>query len=705
MNKLTKVNSHFYRTALSLLFCCFSLIAFSQKTDTSKIDDDNEVDQKIENIAEGTDAELDYSDLLDQLKLYQAHPMNLNTATAEDLKQLVFLNSIQITNLLEHISKNGKLITLYELQTIDGFSLDIIYKILPYVYVSGDVQQRQFVLKEVFHYGNSQVMFRYQRVLEEQAGFAPATDSALAASPNSHYLGSPEKLYLKYRFNYYNNISWGITGEKDSGEEFFKGSQKNGFDFYSAHFFIRNLKFVKALAIGDYNIQFGQGLTLWSGLGFGKSSDAIGIKKNAQGILPFTSVEENNFMRGVATTVGTKHFDLSLFFSSHKIDANVSAYDSLNNEATLISSLQESGLHSTPSEIADKHSIGETVIGGHLAYRNDHLIIGATAYKATFGSTLQRDLQLYNQFQFTGKENSNVGIDYSYSIQNFNFFGEVSRSENGAIAYLNGVLMSLDPKFSLSLLQRNYPKDYQNLLCSSFSENSTLGNERAIYVSIVAKPHRFWTLTAYADNFSFPWMKYRTDAPSNGGDYLVQLNYKPTKKFEMYFRYRETDKQLNNSGTNIINYLDPTQKNNFRLNIVYPGTKTISLKNRIEYTNYVVGNAVPQHGFLLYQDVSFKKLKSPFSFSLRYAVFDCDTYDTRIYSFENDVLYAYSIPAFYNKGSRYYIVGHYRVNRHIDVWLRYAQTFYSNVNVISSSLTQINGNKRSEVKAQIRIKF
>jgi DNA uptake protein ComE-like DNA-binding protein len=694
-------------TALIMLFCNLQFKAKAQTPiDTSNNNKQEEIDQRIEDIATSTDAELDYSDLLDQLKQFEDHPLNLNTATAEELRQLIFLNDIQINNLLEHIRRNGKLMAIYELQTIEGFSLDVIYKILPYVYVSGDVNKRHFSVKEIFAYGNNILIMRYGQVLEQEVGFSPITDSALAANPNSRYLGSPEKLYLKYRFTYYNNISWGLTAEKDAGEEFFKGSQKNGFDFYSAHFCIRNMGVVKALAIGDYQVQFGQGLTLWSGLGFGKSSDATGIKKNAQGILPFTSVDENKFMRGIGTTIGNKHFDLSLFYSSHKVDGNVAAIDTLNNEAALISALQETGYHTIPSEMADKHSVAETIYGGHFTYSNRHLILGATGYKTVFGTELNRNLQLYSQYQFEGKENSNLGVDYSYIFKNFNFFGEVGRSENGAMAYLNGMLLSLDPRFSISVLHRNYAKDYQDLLSTAFAENSTIANEKALYIGFVAKPHRFWTLTAYLDNFHFPWMTYLADAPSRGYDGLAQINFKPSKKVEMYFRYRQQNKQVTNtSPDNMINFLDNSIKQNFRFNIVYPVSQSFSLKNRVEFMNYQLPGNITYHGYLMYQDINYKKMRSPLSFSFRYAIFDSDSYSAALYAFEDDVLYSSSFPSYYYKGSRAYLVLHYKLNRHFDFWFRYAETYYSNKSVISSGLTQINGNVKSDIKGELILKF
>lgn len=694
----------------SILFIFLFLISFrsvAQKTDVDSSDTEKEdVNQKVESIAEQTDAELDYTDLLEELNYYLKHPINLNNAEEDELKKLMVLNDVQISNLLAHIEKNGKLISLYELQSISGFDLETIYKILPYVYVSNDIKNRHFSFKEMLSNSSNQFFVRYQQVLEQQSGFAPITDSALAESPNSRYLGSPEKIFAKYRFTYYNNVSFGVTAEKDAGEEFFKGSQKNGFDFYSAHFFVKGFGVLKALAIGDYQVQYGQGLTLWSGLGFGKSSDAVGIKKNGLGIKPYTSVDENLFLRGVATTLGFNDVELSLFYSNKKIDGNVTGSDTLTSEVLYISSLQETGLHSTPNEIADKDVIGEIMYGTHLCYKTKKINLGATAFKSEYSADLQRDLQLYNQFEFTGKENSNIGIDYSYIFKNMNIFGEASQSENGGKAFMSGCLLSLDQKVALSLLYRNYEKDYQALYSSAFAEGSSTANEKGVFAGVVLKPIRAFSITAYVDNVSFPWLKYRVDAPSKALDYLFQVNWKPSKKLEMYVRYRQENKSINNSAEDaVFDVPSATLKQNYRFNAAYKVSTTVTLKNRVEFTSYQIGSETPQDGYIIYQDISYKKMKFPFSFSARYALFDSDTYDSRIYAYENDVLYSYSIPAFYYKGSRFYITTRYSINRNLDIWLRFAQTYYNNKTLISSGLNEIEGRSRSEVKVQLRLKF
>ncbi|MGZ4059975.1 MAG: hypothetical protein ACXVPU_13150, partial [Bacteroidia bacterium] len=401
-----------------IIFILLTINSFSQINDSiapSK-SDDNEIQQRLENNAEETQTEdADYSSLLEGMIYYKEHPINLNKTNKEELQTLLLLNDIQINNLLTHIEKYGKLITIYELQSIDGFDLQTIQHILPYVKVADNFSSSHFSLNEMFKNGQSDVIMRYGRVLEKQKGFTPIDSASLYKSPNSRYIGSPDKLYARYRFTYGTNVSWGITAEKDEGELFFRknqnfkynwyenslgGNQRSGFDFYSAHLFIHNFKFIKSLAIGDYQANFGQGLTLFSGQAFGKTPDAMSVKKSASGIRPYTSVDENKFMRGAATTLKFKQLEVTGFYSRKHIDANVS--DTLaDGEIAAVSSLQTTGYHTTPNEIADKHSILQTMYGGNLAFKGKKLDVGVTALSYNLDKNFNRSLSYYNQFEYS----------------------------------------------------------------------------------------------------------------------------------------------------------------------------------------------------------------------------------------------------------------------------------------------------------------
>jgi len=687
-----------------LSFFCLRLTHAQEIKDRGETDI---IESTIEMIAENAeDEEIDYTTLFDDLNFLYQHPINLNNTTQEDLKQLLLLNDIQINNLLEYIEKTGKLIAIYELQAIDGFDLASISNILPFVKVRGDFDAPKISPKELIRNGKHEIFFRYHTALEEQKGFLPIDSLELAQSPNSRYLGSKEKLYARYRFKYSNNISIGMTAEKDAGEEFFNGSQPNGFDFNSAHLFAKNLGFIKRLAIGDYQVQIGQGLTMWSGLSFGKSAEAMNIKKNGQIFRPYTSVDENLYMRGGALSLALKNIELSGFYSKKMIDANVSITDTASAEIIEVTSFQQTGFHATPSELDDKDAIEEKVLGGNIAYRTRKLSVGATMTSSYYSAALNRNLQTYSQFEFSDDNNSALGLDYNYLYRNINFFGEISTSKNGGVAYINGAIISLDPRLSLSVFQRKYDRDYQNLFSGAIGESSKNTNEEGWYLGIKVKINGKWTFTGYYDSFVFPWLRYRTDAPSRGSEWLTQFNYKPSRKLEIYLRYRKENKQENTSEEVIgIDNLDERTRTYLRINASYKLSKEFKLKSRMEMSEYKLGDSPAEKGYVLFQDLNYKFVKLPLALTLRYAIFDTETYNARIYAYESDVLYAYSIPAYYYRGTRMYFMIRYKIIKRVDLWLRYSQTYYDNRTTINSGLNEIQGNTKSEIKAQIRIKI
>ncbi len=670
----------------------------------TKSEEKNEIiEQRIEYIG-GDNESIDYSTLFDNLYYYFDHPINLNNPKQIDvLLELGLLSEIQVVNLKKHIKRNGKLMTIYELQSVEMFDLVTIRNILPFSTVSSELFAPNVTLKEIIKNSSNELYLRNIRDVQEKKGYA-----AKENEDDTRYLGSPDKLFVRYRFRYLNKISVGITGEKDQGEQFFRGSQKQGFDYYSAHFFIKDFGRLKALALGDYHFQVGQGLTLWSGLAFGKSVDVGTVKRNAVGIRQYASADENNFLRGGAATFAlTKRIHLSTFYSRKRLDANITdTLDNVTNEVAF-SSLQNSGFHRTNSEFENKDAILETHFGGRAEYVGAALRIGGTGFTSRYGGEFDRKLSFYNQFEFSSNQNFVAGLDYNYVVRNFNFFGEYSRSKNGGVAYVNGVLVSLDSRLSFTLLHRNYGKDYQNLLSNGLAESSNSWNEKGIFMGVEAKLNNSFTLTGSMDFFTFPWMRFQSYTPNSGGkEFITQLSYRKSRNFNAYFRFRRQEREVNNSQIESPIYqLTQESRTNYRVNVSMKIADYLSLRNRVEVTEYSKGNTSSEFGFLAYQDVVFKPKSKPYSFTARYALFDAESFNARIYAYENDVLYYFYIPAYYKVGSRFYLTARYKFRKKFDFWIRYGVWNYRNEEVLLSGLEEIQGNIRSDVKVVFRYLF
>jgi len=129
----------------------------------------------------------------------------------------------------------------------------------------------------------------------------------------------------------------------------------------------------------------------------------------------------------------------------------------------------------------------------------------------------------------------------------------------------------------------------------------------------------------------------------------------------------------------------------------------LELRSRIEKSIVKISGG-QSDGFLLYQDAIITVGEAPMKIYGRFAIFETDDYASRVYAYENDVLYAFSFPAYYYKGNRYFLMLSYKWKR-MSFWLRYASTNYRDKNVILSGLNEIQGSSVSELKFQMRMKF
>ncbi len=664
------------------------------------------VQQRIEFISEQLGSEdIDLTNVIEQLYFYYDNPLNLNSATASDLEELSLLSTIQINDLLLHRKLFGNLISIYELQTLKYWDLSTIQLVLPFVKVDDKLDNLHVSLKEALQQGDYEVFLRYQRIPEERSGYDNVPDSVLLNS-NSYYYGNPDRYYTRLRYSYRTNISIGVTGEKDAGEQFFQGAQKSGFDFYSFHAFYKGGKYLKAVAIGDYQIQIGQGLNLWSGYAFGKTADVTNVKRSANPIKSYTSVDESRFLRGAAFDLAWKDFSFTGFASAKKVDASGIA-DSLFDDLQYVTSINLSGLHRTNSEIERKDVLTEYITGGNLRFAKRGLQLGVAGVYQGYDKDFNKAVQPYNQFDFRGKDMYSLSGDYSWVFQNFNFFGETSWSSfNGSWAHLHGFLASIDTKASLSVIYRNYGRGYQTFYNNGFSEGSNTQNENGLYAGLKVKFSPSWSFNGYVDFFTFPWLKYQIDGPSKGNERLAQLSYKPTKTFEIYARYRYQNRQRNSrfsDGT--VTALENVVQQNFRINVSYAVNEFFTLKSRIEWVSIQRPSQPFEKGLLVTQDLLFKPKNLPFDLSLRYALFDTDSYDTRIYSFENNALYAFAVPAHYYQGNRAYLLVRYSFLKYFDLWVRYGVFIYNNRTSIGSGAEEILGDKKSDITIQLRVSF
>ncbi|MEY4926280.1 MAG: hypothetical protein RI894_716, partial [Bacteroidota bacterium] len=575
--------------------------------------------------------------------------------------------------------------------------------------------------KELFTKGKNELYLRTGRFVERTKGFFPNAAGQL------QYRGNPWKVYSRFKHAYENKMSLGMTAEKDAGEAFLTGTNPYGFDFYSAHFFLNNYnKTVKALAIGDFEVRFGQGLTQWSGLAYGKTADVCNIKKAARPLKQFSSVNEVAFMRGAGATLRFGKIDVTAFASYRNRDGNIPTDSAAITDTEIpVSALGLSGLHRTDAEIHDRNTLQQFTTGTSVSYKNEGLHLGVNAIYNQFSRAIEPTFQPYSQFKFSGNRLFNGSIDYSYFWQNFSFFGETAMSNNGGLASVDGVIIGLDRKVSLSAQYRHYSRDYQVLQGAGFGEYVGTNNENGLFLGLQIRPRREWLLNGYFDVFESPWLRSGVDAPSRGYEYLVQVNHRPSRGTDIYIRLKDQFKPENNptytagNGINLndlavlnpkIHYLIDTRRTSLRFHVTNKVSKTLELRSRIEgilVSKYDAPNklSTSAQGYLLCQDVSWKSTKIPLQATARFAIFNTDNYDTGIYNFENDILYSYSTGHYYYKGSRTYINIRYQPLKWLTAELHAGQTYIDNKTTIGSGLDEFPSNFKTDIRGQLRFTF
>lgn len=684
---------------LSLSGISFPDPIFAQEPPREEID----LDRFVQELVPVSSEENNHAELYEFLFRLYNNPLDLNVITSDELAATFILTETQIQSFMDYREKLGPFLSLYELQAVPDFDMTTIRKIIPFVIVRPRTMSlRQALANPTQHF----LLFRSGRILEQQKGFsAPDT----TGQSTTRYAGKPLFGAIRYRYARSGMFSIGLTMENDAGEILRWQPQKHifGADFSSFHAQLSNRGRLKNLIFGDYQMQAGQGLVLSGGFSMGKGAEVIRtVYRSTLGARPFTSVREAGFFRGIAATYALqKRLDVSLFYSYTRRDGNIQNADMLEAELN-VSALQISGYHRTQTERQNQGSVGEQNVGFHALFKipSNRGQIGVTMLNTFYSVARHKKEELYNHFEFQGRQNTIVGIHGDYRWQNFHFFGESASSKSGGVGAIGGLIAGLGKTIDFALLLRHYSKDFHSQYGAALSEATRPINESGMYWGLRYAPNRRWQFSGYYDRFKFPWLKYQINAPSNGQDYFLHALWKPSKKLNMYAVFHQKFKAHNEPGslTAIPSVLNTTRRT-IMLNFEYEIPLKFSVRTRLQGGSFRYEGKTGSSGFTVVQDVTYHLAK--LEMSGRLAFFKTDSYDSRQYVYEKDMLYSFSLPAYYDQGTRHYVMLRYPLSQKMKIWIRWSQTRYGKLGEISSGLNEIQGKKRSELKAQVMYQF
>ncbi|MFM2155662.1 MAG: hypothetical protein RL516_411 [Bacteroidota bacterium] len=598
-----------------------------------------------------SDDELVNANFQDQLFVDSAEHLKINFANKEQLLQSGLFVGMEIDSIISYRSKYGYFFSVEEMQVLDMISLGRLEKLKDILSFEIPTSLNELVdLKKI----NGKVVARIA---------APFSKGNV--EEEWIYKGNKYREAIGLKINLSDRIDFVLNAEKDAGEAFQFTKKVKGFDFFSTHLTVKNIRRINKITIGDYQIQLGQGLAIWQGMSLGKTSDIATIRKQEIGIKDYNGMSEFGFFRGMAIDYKIKKVKIVHWVSYKNQDATIYS-DSLNGN--YIQSIKTDGYHRTDLELEHKNSIQQTVVGSSYSMLFRNTTIGLNSVFTSNSIAIKPNNDYYNYYAFRGKNSFNQSISYSGTRSNFNYFGEASIDQNLSPAIVNGIIASIEKNFSMSLLHRYYSKNYFSFHTNAFGENSKVANENGFYIGGSYSYNKKIQLSGYYDFYKFPWLKYQISMPSYGQDYSIQFIYTPTKTSSISLRYHQTRNQeevlsndirtsdINESTTRSLRFQFRTEINRIQI------TSRYDLTFLKQQTN--------ESGMLAYLDVQYKPMLKPYSFSMRASVYRTESYSTRMYAYQSDLPGSYNLGAFYGSGEVVYVMVHYKPARNMHLWVR-----------------------------------
>ena len=673
---------------ISIINSLFIIPACSAQNPSESLLEDVLEDLSVNNDINNSVNSLNWENELEELSNRLQEPVNLNSATREQLEQFPFLSDIQIEHLLAYIYIHGQMETIYELQLVEELDRQTIQYLLPFVCIKAINNEPAFrwktMLKDAGRYGKNEVLTRLDIPFYKRKGYEHT------------YLGPSVYNSVKYTFRYRDQLYAGGVAEKDAGEPFAALHNSYGYDYYSFYLLLQNCGRLKSLAVGNYRLSFGQGLVMSTDYLMGKTIYASSFNNRSTGIKRHSSTDEYNYFRGVATTVAlTKRLSVSAFYSHRNMDGVVTDGE--------ITSVYKTGLHRSRKEADKKNLLTSQLTGGNVSYQQNHIRLGITGVYYVFNRPYEPELTGYSKYNIHGNHFYNLGIDYAYRWRRFSFQGETAIGKQGW-ASLNRLQYSPVQDIQFMLIHRFYSYDYWAMYAHSFGEGSTVQNEQGYYVGLETTPFSHWRFFVSFDLFSFPWKKYRINKPSRGTDGLIQATFTPRTNLSMYLKYRYKQKERDLTGSKGTLTL-PIFHHQLRYRLNYSLNDVFSSRTTLDYNHFHSQDRAANIGYQVTQMISSQLPWTRLFADVQGSYFCTDDYDSRVYVSEKGLLYTFYTPSFQGRGFRCAVRLRYELNKHWLFITKFGETIYLNRNEIGSGNDLIYGNKKADIQMQLRIKF
>jgi hypothetical protein len=645
----------------------------------AKVDSLYSPSMNFEDILEEASVDEEDSQLIELLESIYNNPLNINTTSVEELLTIPLMDISTAQKIVSHRKRYGDFFTEDELYSIKNIRRDRIKILLPFLTTTeaeaNSISQKEN--KETDFYDKTQITLRSRAINKLQ--------TARGFSENA-YQGSKIKSYQRLKIDYTDKYRFGILSEKDAGETSFS-------DFASAHLEINDLFFENKIIAGDYLIEFGQGLAVWSPYAFSKGSDAVNTAvRSSRGLSAYTSADENQFFRGGAFYGNLINTSFTIFYSSKKRDANI--------ENDKILSLPISGYHRTENEYTRKNSLHSSSFGTILNQRfSENLNVGFLYYSTKFSKYFA---ETNEPFSFSGNSFDFYSASYQFIFNELYLSGEFAY--NGiSVASINSLQLALHENLLFATSMRSYPRNFNNLFSQGFGESGTTQNEIGFY-SGISWNSPIGDLDFYFDQFKFPYSSYFNPLPSSGNEFMFKYEIPLSEITELSLRYKQENKELRVLYYNQ-EFISDRVKRQFRTGLELHPSSNIRLRTRFDYVNVEYESAqIKENGFLIFEDIRIR-IFDKIDIYGRIIFFNTDSYESRVYEFENDLRGRLTNKSLFGEGLRWYSLIKYEFLNNLELSVKYSETYKPNEISLSSGYNELPTNVNNQISIQIDARF
>ncbi len=568
------------------------------------------ISQVAEDFFESIDDVPESSEFTEQLDRLMRDPVNVNSASRDDLLMLPWLTPLMAEEVIRYREAHGPIRHLSELDTLHGFDAVLTARMAEFVILRTTKERREDVA----------FASRNRIKLSEQT---------LASCP-----GGKNKVYSRIGVSLPGGYSMGMLTDKDACETSYT-------DYISFFLLFKGEHLIRRAIVGHYYLEFGEGLA-FSPARFAIKSQGI-TKRGSRGILPSRSSDENRSLRGSAVNLGLGRGELYVFFSHRDVDANL-------NEDGSVRSFYESGLHRTPTEQRKRDVLAEKLYGGRIVLSSERGAYGLTLSHGTYSRPFQ-------SIDFADREYGLLSFDVERLLQRAKVFGEAAISTAGGGAALVGLKYSASP-FSTGLIARRLSPDFWSPHSSSFSEYGN-HNEEGAYCHARLRATKSLTLETYMDLF-------KTIRPPNPEQYcdrgnelglVLRAKMGATVRAEVKYRRRLKRGTMRESLRGQLDAMRGILRARIRAELA-AGLDTETEEKTtgdLAYLGLVLdpGDWIEVEG--------------------RFVAFSTESYDARIYVYERDLPGYVRNVALHGVGTRYYLLCRYLPRPWIELTLKYAR--------------------------------